>query len=92
MKTIYHYKLFVSIFNEVCLFCCYLYDYGTSKLEGNNHTVTILQSEKNVHEYPFLCNSHVWCNSIQSRCFSTCFLTDARDMTIKSQVFIKFHT
>ena len=32
------YELFVTISHEVCLFCCYLYDYGTSKLEGNNKT------------------------------------------------------
>ena len=49
MKTVYHHKLFASIFHEVCLFCCYLYDYGTSKLEDN----TKLRSEKSVHKYAF---------------------------------------
>ena len=30
MKTVYQNKLFVSIFHEVCLFCCYLHDYDNT--------------------------------------------------------------
>ena len=35
MKTVYHYELFVSIFDEVYLFCCYFHVYGTSKQKEN---------------------------------------------------------
>ena len=39
MKTVYQNKLFVSIFHEVCLFCCYLHDYdNTSRAQEGDDT------------------------------------------------------
>lgn len=39
MLGAYRYRLVLSIFYEVYLFCCCLYDYGTSTLEDQNETV-----------------------------------------------------
>ena len=48
-----------------------------------------MQREKSVHQYTFFHNAHVWCNSSQSRDFSSYFFTDIRDVIIKSQLSIK---
>ena len=62
--------------------CMYIYIYthtvyfavvSATMAHPNQKTRCELGSEKSVHEYAFFLNSLVWCNSGQSRYFSTCF-------------------